>query len=271
MRNGISTARLCFFICSLILHGTCWPQDRSASQFKEPFASWIDTAPPGIKRLIDIGQVTFETDDLELTQRNKQGLTLFRFDYRYRYRFSTSIAKPQDGSDIPRILVSASIFVSDITWSHRVIVGSNFKPELPGRSRLLQHEFDHVSISTDPRLKVLLQLTLGAAMRFEIPEHEIPPRENQTLAQRIDDQIASRMKERVLEIERVTQSFNDRFDKESNSGSQTITKRDALFCDFFSTDSLSKLDFQFHEIFRQYDKSISKAPWQEHYLLNTPP
>jgi hypothetical protein len=270
MRDGFPQARLACLLLSLVLQARCWSQDTIPAKPTEPFATWINTAPPGIKRLIDIGQVTFEIDDQELIQRKKQGLTRFRFDYRYRYRFSNSITKPQSSDDGPRITVAASIFVSDIQCSHRVVVGSTFKPESPWKSKLLQHEFDHVSISTDPRLKVLLKLALGADMQFEILAQEIQSQENQTLAQHIENQIATRMKHRVSEIERVTQAFNDRFDKESRNGSESIRQREELFVDFFAPESLQKLDFQSSEILSQYAKAIAKSTWKEHYLLNAP-
>jgi hypothetical protein len=116
----------------------------------------------------------------------------------------------------------------------------------------------------------LLKLALGADMQFEILAQEIQSQENQTLDQHIENQIATRMKHRASEIERVTQAFNDRFDKESRNGSESIRQREELFVDFFAPESLQKLDFQSSEILSQYTKAIAKSPWKEHYLLNAP-
>lgn len=239
-----------------------------ASQNRERFGGWIDSAPPGIKRLIDLGRVTFETSDAELAARKKQGLTIFRFDYRYRYRFSNSASRKSGDSST---IVSAKISVTEILLSHRIVVGSGFEPESPWRSRLLQHEFDHVSISTDPRLRVLLKQVLGAPMTLELA-NETPAIESATpLEQRIDSKVAALMKERVQEIERVTQAFNDHFDRESNSGVRAIQTREEFFGDFFTADSLVKLNFKFPETLDVFSKSIAKSDWKEHYLLNTPP
>jgi hypothetical protein len=273
MHPGFILARLCFLHLCLFGHAHSWCQAPPPPQIQERFVSWIDTAPPGIKRLIDLGRVTFEIDDQELKSRKKQGLTrfLFNYRYRYRYRFVNAAPLPQSNAEESMIAVVVSIYVSDIQWSHRVIVGSSFNPDSPWKSRLLQHEFDHVSISTDPRLKVLLSLALGAPMKFEITAQGASTQENETLAQRLEEQISTRIKQRASQIERITQSHNDRFDMESNNGSRSITERGSIFADFFSAEAIGKSDLLSPELLGQYSKAIDKTDWKEHYLLNEPP
>lgn len=249
-----------------VLSCICWAQ--AQPQSGDRFATWVDSAPPGIKRLIDLGQVRLETDDAQLAARKKQGLTIFRFDYRYRYRFLSSDSGKSDPSTFA---FSAKILVTEILLAHRIVVGSAFEPESPWKSRLLQHEFDHVSISTDPRLRVLLKQVLGAPMKFELPREAPADQTAATLEQRIESQVATLMKERVQEIERITQAFNDHFDRESNSGARAIHTREEFFRDFFTAESLMKLDFKFPETLDAFSKSIAKSEWKEHYLLNLPP
>jgi hypothetical protein len=238
----------------------------------ERFAQWIESAPPGIQRLIDAGQVRFETNDQELAAHKKQGLTKFNFHYDYRYRLIKVNRIPSNPSVLA---VTANIQLAEIGWRHQVVLMKSYQPAEPWKSRLLQHEFDHVSISTDPRLKILAKECLGARIEFELPS--IPTTENSTenqppapLTTRIERQIQTLMDQRAKEIERITQLLNDRFDRESKDGIQTIGAREAFFADFFSPDTLRKLDFQFPKLLDPYASASSRAPWKEHYTLNAP-
>ena len=259
-------------ILPLLCIQACSAQDSS----KERFAHWIEQAPPGIKRLIDIGQVTFDTNDPLLADNHKQGLTRFQFEYQYRYRFNEPASLGPNNRQSQNLTVSVNIQVSEVKLLHQVILKTNYQPEKPWTSRLLQHEFDHVSISTDPRLRILLKKCLGAPLRFEIPAQ--PPTDPLAqdpsalpLGKRIARKIQELMDQRVKELERITQALNDRFDRESAQGAESITARDSFFSDFFTRDQLQKSEFKFPEILDDYAKSIAKADWQEHYRWNAPP
>lgn len=243
-----------------------WAQDST----NERYARWIELAPPGIKRLIDIGEVSFESDDRQLAERKKQGLAKFNFDYQYRYQFITTSRGFAKDSQNPVLNVSAKIQLTNLKLAHQVFILSTFDQKDPWKSRLLQHEFDHVSISTDPRLKILLKLCLGAPLKIQIPLETEDP-QAQPLNTRIDQEIHRTMKERVKEIERITQALNDQFDKESYDGVGNISERDGFFSEFFTVETLKKLDFKSPLAFDEYAAAISKSPWKEHYSLNAPP
>jgi len=241
----------------------------------ERFAHWIEIAPPGIQRLIDAGHVRFEANDQELAERKKQGLTKFKFHYDYRYRLIQVIRIPPGNSKPASFAVSANIQLAEIGWTHEVILMKSFQPTEPWKSRLLQHEFDHVSISTDPRLRILAKECLGARIQFELPS-EPPAQETkesqpaEPLATRINHQIQILMQQRAKEIERITQALNDRFDRESKDGIQYLSARETFFADFFSPETIRKLDFQFPTLLKDYPSACKRADWKEHYTLNTP-
>jgi hypothetical protein len=241
----------------------------------ERFAHWIEIAPPGIQRLIDAGQVRFEANDQELAERKKQGLTKFKFHYDYRYRLTQVTRIPAANSKPSSLAVSANIQLAEIGWTHEVILMKSFQPAEPWKSRLIQHEFDHVSISTDPRLRILAKDCLGARIQFELPS--APPAQEtkesqpaEPLATRINHQIQILMQQRAKEIERITQALNDRFDRESKDGIQYLSARETFFADFFSPETLRKLDFQFPTLLEDYASACRRAAWKEHYTLNTP-
>jgi len=269
----ISSNFLCFLSTAnryLTPHCSAQPaQDQPPKN--NPFALWIASAPPGIQRLIELGQVSLEIDDQELAARKKLGLTKFRFDYEYRYRFNHTEIPPKSKNDPASVAVSATIQLSEVKLSHRILVGSNFLPEQPWKSQLMLHEFDHVSISTDPRLRTLLRLVLGAPIKFQLPSRTPEGQAAEAISKRIDDQISLVMRERVREIERVTQALNDRFDRESNNGAQTIAQREVFFADFYKPQTLVEQEFKYPEILDEYSKLIAKAKWKEHYTLNPYP
>lgn len=252
-------------VCSALLPSTQDPHS-------DRFAQWVETAPPGIQRLIDSGQVRFETNDQELAARKKQGLTKFKFNYDYRYRL-TKVRRIE--STPPAIAVTANIQLAEIGWTHQIVLMKSYQPAEPWKSRLLQHEFDHVSISTDPRLKILAKECLGARIEFELPA-SVPASEDSKaapaapLATRIERQIQTLMEQRAKEIERITQALNDRFDRESKDGVQHIHTREMFFADFFTPDTLRTLDFQFSKLLENYASACRRAPWKEHYTLNAP-
>lgn len=252
------------------------PNSNDSPTREDPLEEWIASAPPGIQRLIDLGQVTLGIDDQELETRKKQGLTKFRFDYRYRYRFNHQEIPARSSGDPTELAIAATILLSEVKLTHKVLVGSKFKPEQPWKSRLLQHEFDHVSISTDPRLRILLRQVLGAPMKFQLAQN--PPDTEASgvpsaapLEKRVDQQISQFMTQRVQEIERITQALNDRFDRESNNGAGRISQREEFFSSYYTAETLIELNFKYPEILEQYAKQIAKANWKEHYAWNTPP
>lgn len=255
--------RVCFW---LLLPTLSWAQDSG----DERYTRWIESAPPGIKRLIEIGEVSFQTDDRKLAAFKKQGLAKFTFDYQYRYRLIATIQGIDEDTQEPVLKVSARIQLTNLKLAHRVFILSTFNQKDPWKSRLLQHEFDHVSISTDPRLKILLKICLGEPLKIQIPL-ETDNSETRPLSTRIDQEIHRTMQQRVQEIERITQALNDQFDKESSDGVRNITSRERFFSEFFTVETLKRLEFKNPSIFEEYTKAISKSQWQEHYSLNTPP
>lgn len=250
----------------MLLPSLVWAQD----SLKERHSRWIESAPPGIKRLIDLGDVSFEADDRELAARKKQGLAKFTFDYQYRYRIIGTRRTVARDSQEPIVVVFAKIQLTDLKLAHRVFILSTFDPKDPWKSPLLQHEFDHVSISTDPRLRSLLKNYLGTPLEIQLPQETPDDPDPKPLDIRIDQEIQRTLQNRVKEIERITQSLNDLFDKESSDGVRSIAQRERFFSDFFTVETLKKLDFKSPEIFEEYTKVISKSQWQEHYSLNAP-
>lgn len=264
----------------------------------ERFAAWVADAPPGIQRLIEVGRVTFKCDDQALAKARKVGLTRFevRGDYRFRY-MTTAVrfepGKPQPGKPQPEELqpeeqrqeyvtdVSVRVFWADVQMTHEVVLGTDFRPESPWKSPLVQHEFDHVSTSTDPRLRILVKEYLGAPLRFEhrweadasegSPVRASEGRVDRRVAGQIEQSIRDRLAGRIKEVERVIQRHYDWLDRATGHGRRVLEERELFFAPFYMPKTLEEMEFREFEDSAIAKKLQAEVKWREHYQWNALP
>lgn len=301
---------LLLFACLGQIHQTCAQSADEASKPDAPtiqrtesrFATWIADAPAGPRRLIELGEVTFQIDDKALAREKKIGLTRFhvRGDYRFRYATTPPKFDPQTSEFSTKVSVKVSW--TDVEMTHEIVLASDFQPKDPWKSPLLQHEFDHVSCSTDPRLRIVIKESFGAPFRFEhrwTPDENSPPKNSSTskstlaksAVEQIEQKIRDTLTERIKEIERIIQLHYDRLDEKTRSGQIAISDRLDFFEPFYSAKTLEEMefaDFNQSAIAKKLDAavngdkprgtkddealSIRKAtPWKEHYQWNSLP
>lgn len=267
------------------------------------FAAWVADAPPGIQRLIEVGRVTFKCDDQALAKAKKVGLTRFevRGDYRFKY-MTTAVrlepGKPQPEESGPEKLqpeelqpeknrqayvtdVSVRVFWADVQMTHEVVLGTDFRPESPWKSPLVQHEFDHVSTSTDPRLRILVKDYLGAPLRFEHrweaeASEGSPVRRNEGRVDRgvtgqIEQSIRDRLAGRIKEVERVIQWHYDWLDRKTGHGRRGLEDRESFFALFYMPKTLEEIEFKEIEDSAIAKKLQAEVKWREHYEWNSLP
>jgi len=267
------------------------------------FAAWVADAPPGIQRLIELGRVTFQCDDAALAKAKKVGLTRFevRGDYRYRY-MTTAVRLETAGPDAEKsdaeklnaeksegqerrqayvTDVSVRIFWTDVQMTHEVVLGTDFRPESPWKSPLVQHEFDHVSSSTDPRLRVLVKEYLGAPLRFEhrwevgasdgSRAQGIGGRVDRLVAGEIEQSIRDRLAGRIKEVERVIQLHYDWLDRKTGHGRRGLEDRESFFAPFYMPKTLEEMEFKEFEDSAIAKKLQTEVKWKEHYAWNALP
>ena len=229
---------------------------------------WIDTAPPGFARLISLGRVQIKIDDQRLDDARKQALTHFKIkaDYRYLYtQQSTRVEPKNDGGYVAKI--NARIAVPEIEILHNISIRSGFKPRDPWKSPLMKHEFDHVSISTDPRLLKLLKKILNGKISFEV---------RWTSEEQFSDELVSRaikaeINTQIAEIERVVQANYDRLDRETRDGTMDAKDWEALFRSMYDVDSLRTLKFLYLDATKSIVQDSRDKDVLEHYSLLAPP
>jgi len=229
---------------------------------------WIETAPPAIARLIALGQVQIKIDDQRLDEARKQALTHFKIkaDYRYLYtQQSTRVDPKNDGGYVARI--NARITVPEIEIVHDISIRSRFNPRDPWKTALMKHEFDHVSISTDPRLLKLLKKILNRKVSLDV---------RWTADEKFSDELVSKaikaeINTQIAEIERVVQANYDRLDRETRDGTMDAKDREALFTTMYDFDSLRSLKFLYLDATKSIVQDSRDKDVLEHYSLMATP
>jgi hypothetical protein len=209
---------------------------------------------------MDRGKVRWSFDDLPLKEARKQGLTKFQYEVghraQFRYRWQST-----SGSQY-RLAASIAYQKLSFEMQHEIILSELFSPEGAWKSRLLLHEFDHVCISTDPRVTAIAEDLFFGRERLEV----VVDAEGyqQQVQQAIEKEILGKFEERKAAFGKMLQAAYDRLDALSLHGLQPIEDRKKLFAELFSRGFLEAIDG--FPIDRIDEKSLEFSPAVEmHY------
>ncbi len=225
---------------------------------------WIATAPPGFSRAIALGNVRIAVDDPRLERANKQGLTVFqiRVDYRYRYVLQSTVRDPEDAT-LSTATFTARLTLREVECEHTILLQSLFRPSDPWSTPLLQHEFDHVSISTDPRLFRMARRLLSQPVRGQLRW----PNRTELDPKKLDEAIKEEVSARIAELERIVQANYDWLDRETGNGTANLSKRTRFFQELYAKDWLRQCEFRYLDMLRsETDDGLDKEV-SDHYLL----
>jgi hypothetical protein len=200
---------------------------------------WIADAPSEFLRLIDMGNVEIKVDDQRVRNARKSAVTLFQFSVKYNFKYRIEWATRTSNRDPWHASIVAWSDQPQVRLDHQVCLLSNFMPINPWQSKLLRHEFDHVAISTDPRLTKLMKQMLQRRRKItSIWEQFETPSEadvRQRVQKEFDDDVQS--------IQSLIQRQYDELDGQSNEGSAEIANRKKFFIDLYSPDGLERCGF----------------------------
>ena len=181
--------------------------------------------PEAIEKLINEGTFRFLTGgqpQSSLGSFNSRGRlageTRFKFRYRYdsraRWSFDRSSANSNSQSPMVNIVVrfrTLKLFASHDVWLRDVPSNESF-----WNDRVVLHEFDHVRISSDPRVEKLFYDSAKSLERFQVPYANVAGRGGAIEGRRVQRLIEERMKDvltrtsdmvriRYRELDRVTE------------------------------------------------------------------
>jgi len=232
---------------------------------------WIAEAPGEFVRLIDRGNVKIVADDERVKQAGKRALTLFQFivDYDIRFRHQSIGFDNETGSWREKVI--SWMDQPKVRPEHTVCFLTTFTPASPWESKLLRHEFDHVAISTDPRLLKIIKRTLQQRREWVVSFQQVLKPTELDIRKSIQEKVAAEIKS----LEQLVQTQYDYLDKESHQGSSAIGQRDLFFKGLYTIEGLERCKFEFDTSMKSYvtDKlsnSSSEKEVLEHYLFLAP-
>lgn len=211
--------------------------------------------PPPFLRLVDEGSVQFVQDDSILARAGKSALTIFRIDIRFKLQYRL---QPQ-GAD--RYRVTMALLNPSFRVQHEMVLPSNLDLNSPFGKKLIAHEFDHVAISSDPRLERLAAKVLWTSESWMVS--------NGTNGSLNDAQIQaeceSKMQIRRKSIEDLVTQHYAMLDRVSNQGLQDIDDRKEFFSGLYSEETLTQISFEFLPKIRTLIKSSKFQETKSHY------
>lgn len=140
-------------ILSLLITVTvnnCWTETALAQEGLKT------TAPDYFQNLIETGNVELSFHDPRKHEVKTGGKAYFNYKFHHTVKFRFKWRR----ADLPgKLLLTISPSITDarVTVSHTVSVPNSYRNPRMWTTRLVKHEFDHVALSSDPRVLKLLE------------------------------------------------------------------------------------------------------------------
>lgn len=248
------------FLLLALMSSFAWSQ---AQELSHP---WIADAPGEIARLIGLGNVRIVVDDDRIKDSNKLALTAFQLKSTYKIRFFYEWISLGNQTEVWKARIVANVLEPRLTLEHQVIIPSTFRPTDPWKTDLMKHEFDHVSISTDPRLFRIMERVFKR--KRVLMEEWLQP------AKPSDGEIRSRLElvlaEEVNSCEALIQRQYDWLDQQTMNGRESLESRMAFFQELYTFPGLQRCDYAHRDTVKEYlEKKVlpeSIKEFERHYL-----
>ncbi len=258
----------------VVLFAVCLLFDATADQVSaqsDKAHAWLADAPGEFVRLVDRGNVKIVVDDERIRKSGKTALTLFQFVVDYDFKFRQQVLGYDQESRVWQAKIMAWIDQPKVRLDHTICIQSNFAPALPWESKLLRHEFDHVAISTDPRMLKIIKRDLQQRRQWIGKWEQIGAPTEQDVRKNIFEVITAEVKS----LEQLVQSQYDTLDQESNQGLSDISSRRDFFKRLYTVEGLERCKYVFDDGMREFvkDKLSNAASQKEvdgHYIFLTP-
>jgi hypothetical protein len=232
---------------------------------------WIAKAPGEFIRLIDRGNVSIVVDNERVRKAGKTALTLFHFVIDYDFKFRHQLLGYDEKTNAWQSQIVSWMDQPKVRLEHTICFQSTFTPNSPWDSRLLKHEFDHVAISSDPRLLKIIKRTLQQRKQWTAQWQQVDAPTEEDVKKKILENVVADVKS----FEQLVQSQYDYLDKESGQGTSTIENRMAFFNSLYKQEGLERCKFQMDKSMKSFIKdkfssSLNDSEVTEHYLFLTP-
>jgi len=213
------------------------------SPFREDAATSLDhlqAGPPPeyFRDLINRGNVTIELYDPRGKRLAWPGVTAFDLQVKHDYRYHHSVVS-RGGTRYLRIALQVSI--TEKKFSHTIHLPDKHRGPEFWEEALPRHEFDHVAVSTDPRIDMLLE---HLYTKLDIVDYKLGPRESPRakLVNKVVDEILAERRQAVLELIRANYVL---LDKVTAHGRLPVPERDIFYRTLYTKTNLDEQRFPF--------------------------
>jgi len=229
---------------------------------------WLADAPGEFVRLIDRGNVSIVVDDERIRKAGKTALTIFQFSVDYDFKYRQQLLGFDSKTNTWQAKMIAWMDQPKLKLEHKICIQSTFNPSLPWESRLLRHEFDHVAISSDPRILKIMKRMLQQRQQWTATFEQV----NRPTEKDFRKCILERITTQVRTIEMLVQSQYDYLDQESAQGVTNIVDRKEFFTRLYTMEGVDRCKIELGDSTRDYVKQLlsSEANQKEidgHYLF----
>lgn len=216
----------------------------------------LEEVPSHLHRLIEEGSVVFQMNDEKLRQANRAALTEFQFKTEYRTRYEFALAR------VGVMRANVRFVKHSFELQHVVTLSSDFaKSSTSWKDKLLRHEFDHIAISSDPRIKKLASKLLYANLQIELSAQFAEPQRNQET----DRLVSEAFDRRRAELERAIRVAYEQLDANSSNGMEAISNRSDFLDALYSAEWFQSNGFDLTSEHASFLKSRNYQRRGEHY------
>ncbi len=205
-----------------------------------PIGAVAAEPPEYFARLIDEGGVTFVFYDPIRQPRTHRGYTTFQFDvtYRSKYRYQW-VERAGDR----QLVIEPTISQVKCKLVNEVELPSTLNHDRRWTNSLVKHEFDHVAMTLDPRVRMLIEFLCKATPDIA---RTLPPSTQVTdeLMDRLIHEVVDSRYQAVLKL--LLANEND-LDVHTRHGIRDLRDRRAYFGSLFTEPNLKQHRFPYLE------------------------
>ena len=204
--------------------------------------------PPGeLDLLMEAGSVEFLFYDQRPADQKFEGETHFNFDVGYRFRYQSRLGNKQG---VPHHFVSVHFSNIRIETKNIIRIPRRYASVSIWDSSLVQHEFEHVRVNSDPRVELLIQELVNAIKRIDIKA------KSRTISRaELTERVEKEIDKRVDEVTRLVQGNNDLLDTVTQHGISTSSRDPNFFYRLFTPENLADQKFSYSDDVKSLLKS----------------
>jgi hypothetical protein len=201
-------------------------------------AKLLRYAPPLMQKLAKTGNVEFVLHNSVVTSLGTPGCTRYDVvvDSQYRY----DVAWAWQGAQ-RRVTIKPTVLSVIVRMKHRIEVPEGLNDEHLWDERLVRHEFDHVTVSADPRIEPLISYLIHQVPTIVRVVDADQPAADPWCRRLIDAEVVKR-REALLSL---LQKNYDLLDAVTVHGLKPIKDRKTFFGQLYTRKNLAEARFPF--------------------------